>query len=75
MALSKEDPCSFSNTSDVVVQNIHLELLVDFTKSVLIGHVTLDIEKLNSEAQILVILIFAHCLSLSICFIARSYSD
>lgn len=55
MALSSNDPSSFSRPEDHLLVSIHLQLTVDFSNHVLKGSATLDFDKKNATAKSLVL--------------------
>ena len=54
MALSPEDPCSFSLPKSCVVTHLHLDLSVDFDRKILQGSAVLSVEKKNDDTSVLV---------------------
>jgi leukotriene-A4 hydrolase len=46
------DPSSYSNTKDIVTTSFHLDLTVDFTKSVITGSNTLTLDVMNPTTQL-----------------------
>ncbi|XP_052779283.1 leukotriene A-4 hydrolase-like [Mya arenaria] len=54
-ALSQTDPSSFSNPEDVLVEHIHLDLTVCFTKHTLSGSVQLKLKRVKPEAEFVVL--------------------
>lgn len=55
MALSPDDPSSFSRPDLVGVTHIHLKLGVNFDKNILEGHVILDAERKDKTADSLIL--------------------
>ena len=55
MALSPGDPNSYSRPDIVKTTHVHLELEVDFGKKILVGRVVLSLEKVDSNAESLVL--------------------
>merc|ERR1711953_1288552 len=55
MALSPGDPNSYSRPDIVKTTHVHLELEVDFEKKILVGRVVLSLEKVDSNAESLVL--------------------
>jgi len=55
MALSNNDPSSFSRPEDHLLVSIHLELGVDFSRHVLSGTAALEFDKKNSAAKTLLL--------------------
>lgn len=52
MALSPNDPSSFSCPEHHLLKDIHLEVAVDFSRHVLTGSVTLNFEKKTSDKSL-----------------------
>jgi len=55
MALSPGDPNSYSRPDQVKTTHVHLELEIDFEKKVLTGHALLTLEKLDSQAKVVIL--------------------
>jgi len=55
MALSPGDPNSYSRPDQVKTTHVHLELEIDFEKKVLTGHALLTLEKLDSQANVVIL--------------------
>jgi len=55
MALSPGDPNSYSRPDKVIVDHIHLDLEVDFSRQVLSGHVLLSLTKVDKEADVVIL--------------------
>ena len=53
-ALSTCDPCSFSRPDVCIVQNIDLDLAVDFAQRVITGTVHLSVERKRDDTDVLV---------------------
>lgn len=53
--LSPGDPNSFSRPDEVKVTHMDLELDIDFDTKTLSGHVVLSVEKVNAEANTLIL--------------------
>ena len=53
-ALSPSDPSSFSRPDLCVVKALHIDLDVDFEKHILIGKVTLNVERKAADVKSLV---------------------
>ena len=55
MALSPGDPNSYSRPDLVKTTHVHLELEVDFDKKILVGRVVLSLEKVNPQAETVIL--------------------
>jgi len=55
MALSPGDPNSYSRPDQVKTKHVHLELEIDFEKKVLTGHTLLTLEKLDLQAEVVIL--------------------
>lgn len=52
--LSRTDPTSFSNPDEVVVTHLDLDLVIHFDRKTLSGTVHLSLERVKSDADIVV---------------------